>query len=238
MRSGRAVLTEKPMARTVADCKRMLEVEAKTGKLMMVAHCRRFDTFWGKFADIYRSGKLGKIVVWRQMAGGKGPGVPWFMDEKLGGGPLIDGAVHNQDFANMLFGDPVSVVASSIKLTEATAVDTATAVIRYTSGCQLALNWSWGVAQAMTAHDVLGTRASLHFPGEHYTLIDRKTGVKKEIKYKQSNMYVTQAKHFIDCVEGKIKVCLSPGSEAIKAVASAEAILKAAPMGRERKVRW
>ena len=38
MRSGRDVLTEKPMARTVADCRRMNDAAEKTGRLLMVAH--------------------------------------------------------------------------------------------------------------------------------------------------------------------------------------------------------
>jgi predicted dehydrogenase len=50
-------------------------------------------------------------------------------------------------------------------------------------------------------------------------------------------MVVNQAKHFADCLE-KGAPCLSPGTEAIKSVASAEAILKAAPKGGTRKVSW
>src|SRR5262245_13484759 len=43
MKSGRPVMTEKPTARTVADCHKMIDVSEKTGKLLMVAHCRRYD---------------------------------------------------------------------------------------------------------------------------------------------------------------------------------------------------
>jgi hypothetical protein len=50
-------------------------------------------------------------------------------------------------------------------------------------------------------------------------------------------MYVTQAKHFLDCLNGKTK-CRTPATEAIKGVAVAEAILKAAPTGKSVKVTW
>ena len=46
-----------------------------------------------------------------------------------------------------------------------------------------------------------------------------------------------QARHFLDCVQGKMK-CISPAKEAIKAVAVAEAVLKASPKGQARKVTW
>ncbi|MCX5662578.1 MAG: Gfo/Idh/MocA family oxidoreductase [Planctomycetota bacterium] len=253
MKSGRPVLTEKPMARTVADCHKMNEASAKTKKLLMVAHCRRFDTDWGAWAKIFKSGALGGPVLWRDVAGGAfslyNPS-GWFLDEKLGGGPLIDGAVHNYDFANLLFGKAESVVASSIKLSKHTAVDTACAVVRYESGNQLLMSWSWAIGSGQSLRDVLGPKAAMSFgAGElatpeldttnygYYLVADASRQKKKLIKFPRKDMYVVQAKHFIDCVEGKAK-CISPGTEAIKAVAVAEAILKAGPLGREVKVKY
>jgi len=251
MKAGRAVLSEKPLARTVADCRKMMDVEEKTKKLLMVAHCRRFDTDWGCFADIIKSNTLGGPVLWRHAnAYLINFGGPWFMDDKLSGGPLLDGAVHNYDFANMLFGDPETVLASSIKLTTKTAMDTATAVVRYKTGNQLMVCWTWGVTSAGLI-DVLGSNGSLQWgPGDYakdgkldtqkfgyYVSADPARKKTKLHKYKRTDMYVTQAKHFIDCVEGKAK-CLTPTSEAIKAVAVGEAVLKAAPSGSVKKVSW
>ena len=66
------------------------------------------------------------------------------MDDKLGGGPLIDGAVHTYDYANYMFGKPDKVLSSSIKLNrKLTATDTGSAVVRYKSGNQLMISWSW-----------------------------------------------------------------------------------------------
>src|SRR4051794_34989440 len=62
LKSGRNVLVEKPMARTVEQCRRMNEAATRAGKLLMVAHCRRFDEDWGAFADTYRAGKLGERI--------------------------------------------------------------------------------------------------------------------------------------------------------------------------------
>ena len=50
-------------------------------------------------------------------------------------------------------------------------------------------------------------------------------------------MYVTQGRHFLACLAGRAK-CLSPGTEAIKAIAVGEAILKAGRTGAARKVKW
>ena len=207
MRSGRDVLTEKPMARTVADCRRMNDVAEKTGRLLMVAHCRRFDKDWGRFASIVRKGQLGRPLLWRSVAAGTGPG-SWYMDDERGGGPLMDGAVHNYDFGNFMFGDPESVLASSVGLTRRSAVDTATAVVRYASGDQLMVSWAWG-PRGDGAHDVMGPKGTLLFghggmapareKGNAYLRLWPNGKDMKLIKFKYNglDMYIGEDRHFI-----------------------------------------
>ncbi len=249
LRTGVPVLLEKPMARTVSECRRLNELADKQGVLLMVAHCRRFDPYWGAWARQVGQGKIGFPVLWRHVIAGKGPG-RWFMDNKLGGGPLLDGAVHNYDFANWIFGKPASVLASSIKLVpDVSAVDTATAVVRYESGDQLLLSWSWGTL-GCNLHDILGPKGYIAFgPGPltppageqdqyQYCCLTAADGKPSLIKAKrQPSMLENQAKHFLQCLQTKTQ-CASPGTEAIKAVAVAEAILKAGPGGKARQVRW
>ena len=50
-------------------------------------------------------------------------------------------------------------------------------------------------------------------------------------------MYALQAEHFLSCVRGDV-TCLSPGTEAIKAIAVADTILQAGPAGEAREVKW
>lgn len=243
------VLLEKPMARTVAECHRLIDLSEQTRTLLMVAHCRRFDAHWGVLARQVASGRLGTPVLWRDVMAGIGPG-RWFMDDKLGGGPLLDGAVHNYDFANHIFGDPKSVVSSSIKLNPGvTAIDTGTAVVRYKSGHQLLMSWSW-TARGCALHDIVGPKGFLQFgtgpltpPADekgkyHYCCLTDARGNPRLLKAKvEPNMYVRQARHFLDCVRGRAR-CLSPGTEAVKAIAVAEAVLKAGPAGRSCEVKW
>ena len=250
MKAGRPVMVEKPMARTVSAARRMTEVSARTKQLLMVAHCRRYDADWGTFAKVVTGGRIGRPVLWRHVMCGGGPG-GWFMDEKLGGGPIMDGAVHDQDFANYLFGDPQSVSASAIKLACHSAVDTVTTVIQYAKGDQLMLSWSWGTAHSGGGvQDALGTRGSVLFgagsiDGQkldhkkfgYYRVTDAKSQKPKLVRFARKDMYVTQGRHFLDCIQGKAK-CRTPGKEAIKAVAVAEAILKCCAKGGSRKVRW
>src|SRR5690606_33352367 len=142
----------------------------------------------------------------------------WFLDDKMGGGPLLDGAVHNWDFANYMFGEPVSVLTSSINLDPTvTGIDTGSAIVRYESGNQLLLSWSW-TTPGGGLFDFIGPKAGmLQGPGEletpeldmttygYYRIINRDGKKKSLVKFRKSDMYVRQAQHFIDCITGKVK---------------------------------
>lgn len=247
--SRKPVLVEKPMARTVAECRRMLKAARTHRTLLMVAHCRRFDDDWGALAKVVRGGALGSPVLWRSVSAGHGPG-GWFMDDRLGGGPLFDGAIHDYDFANMMFGAPERVVASAIKLKpEVTAVDTASAVVCYESGDQLLVSWSW-VARGGNLFDIVGPQGFIT-PGigdlsapkgnasYSWFCVTKSNGRQRLVKGSTDlfKMYTRQARHFLACVRGK-RPCRSPGTEAIKAVAVGEAILKASRAGGTQRVRW
>jgi predicted dehydrogenase len=250
MRSGRPVLLEKPAARTVGECRKLLAESERTRQLCMVAHCRRYDPDWLAVAKVVGQGTLGRPVIWRDLATVKGPR-GWFMDDRLGGGPLLDGAVHNYDFANLLFGEPVQVVGSGIQLTSHTAVDTATAIVHYAGGDQLVMAWSWaGTATGARVREIQGPRGALTFgPGplaspdldtrKHvfHCLTQADDPRHKLIRSPRKCMYVEQARHFLACLAER-ETCRTPLSEALKAVAVGEAVLKVARKPGITAVRW
>jgi predicted dehydrogenase len=247
MKSGRHVLSEKPLGRTVKDCHAMIKVAEKTGKVLMVAHCRRFDTDWGTIRKVITEDKLGGPVLWRHLAGGVLP-TPWFVDDKLSGGPMLDGAIHDHDFGNWVFGDPDYVIAHEIRLGKATGANTVTAIVQYKAGHQMVHCWSWDI-RASHLLDLLGPKGSLlqgAGPFLNDKLDTKKNGYyhllphggkPKLLKFKRTDMYVAEDKHFIDCINGKAE-CRSPATEAIKGVAVGEAIINAARGKGKLKVSW
>jgi predicted dehydrogenase len=113
LESGVHVLVEKPMAMNAAEAEQMLTASRKSGALLMVAHCWRFDeeAQWLK----EQTGRLGKIIRT------KGYGVHtnwgpsgWFTQKALaGGGAMADMGIHAVDTTRFLLGDPqpISVYA-------------------------------------------------------------------------------------------------------------------------------
>jgi len=118
LEAGKHVMCEKPMAKTAAEAKTMLEAAKRTGKLLTVAYQNRFrdDSLFIK--GLCEAGELGEIYLGKAFATRR-RGVPvWgvFMDkEKQGGGPLIDLATHALDLTLWMMDNyqPATVLGST-----------------------------------------------------------------------------------------------------------------------------
>ncbi|MCG3217049.1 MAG: Gfo/Idh/MocA family oxidoreductase [Candidatus Heimdallarchaeota archaeon] len=62
MEKGYDVLLEKPMATTIEECKKLVEVSERTGKLLQICHVLRYTEFFSLIHSIIQSGKIGDVV--------------------------------------------------------------------------------------------------------------------------------------------------------------------------------
>ncbi|AEI45301.1 Gfo/Idh/MocA family protein [Paenibacillus mucilaginosus] len=100
LEAGKHVMSEKPMAKTAADARRMLEAAERTGRKLTVGYNNRFrpDSLYLK--RLCEDGELGEIYYARAHAIRRRAVPTWgvFLDgEKQGGGPLIDIGTHALD---------------------------------------------------------------------------------------------------------------------------------------------
>jgi len=118
LNAGKHVMCEKPMAKTAAEAKLMLDTARATGKLLTIGYQNRFrdDSLFIK--GLCETGDLGEIYFAKAFATRR-RGVPtWgvFMDkEKQGGGPLIDLATHALDMTMWMMDnyEPAMVLGST-----------------------------------------------------------------------------------------------------------------------------
>jgi predicted dehydrogenase len=146
--AGVHVMVEKPMAMNARESHLMVEASQRSGALLMVAHCWRFDpeVLWlRKQVD---AGKLGKVIRT------KGYGVHvnwgpsgWFTQKRLaGGGAMADMGIHAIDTARFLLGDPMpeSVYARIGTYYKNSSVDdTATLFVNWQGGIQSYIEAGW-----------------------------------------------------------------------------------------------
>ena len=113
LKRGIHVLVEKPMARTIEECQRMIDAASETGVVLAVGHYRRFFASVRRLRELLQQGALGTGVTYEFE---EGRHFSWpsqsrfvFDKEKAGGGALMDAGVHGLDLVSWLFGPPEGI---------------------------------------------------------------------------------------------------------------------------------
>jgi predicted dehydrogenase len=118
-KAGKHVLSEKPMANTVADCQRMISACEAAGVRLMVAYRKFVEPASVTLRNLVLSGRLGQLRLMHSAFTiflPKGRNVPaWHFDPRLaGGGCLMDLGVYCVNTAIWLANqDPVTAEAHS-----------------------------------------------------------------------------------------------------------------------------
>lgn len=108
MRAGKPVLSEKPMAISIADCDAMLRAQQETGQKLQIGFNLRFHPMYQKMQEIAASGKLGRITtVWIRHFVGYG-GTFYFQDwhslRERSTSLLLQKATHDFDVMHFVTG--------------------------------------------------------------------------------------------------------------------------------------
>ncbi len=183
LQSGKHVMCEKPMAKTAAEAKAMLDAAKASGKKLTIGYQNRFRTDSQFIKKLCDQGDLGDIYLGKAFATRR-RGVPiWgvFMDkEKQGGGPLIDLATHALDLTlwmmdnyepEIVLGstfDKIAKIGSPANImgpwnpAEYEVEDSAFGLVKFKNGATVMIESSWALNmivsnEAMTM--LCGTKA-------------------------------------------------------------------------------
>jgi UDP-N-acetylglucosamine 3-dehydrogenase len=111
---GVHVLSEKPLATTLADGRAMIDACRRAGVQLGTAFPVRSSTAVIALKDAIATGALGRIRAVRAANPGQYPGL-WFGDKKLaGGGAVMDHTVHAADAIRWLTGDEYTRVQAEL----------------------------------------------------------------------------------------------------------------------------
>jgi predicted dehydrogenase len=170
---------EKPMARTHAECRRMIDAFAAAGVPLFVAYYRRALPRFLRARDLVASGALGRITgVSYRLAGPyhhdiealvrDGAALPWRVQaEHAGGGLFLDLGCHTLDMLDFILGPLEDVQGSAINLashvaTPAILVEDGVAMTFRTAGGALgAAQWTFASDQRADEIVISGDRGEL-----------------------------------------------------------------------------
>jgi len=234
---GKHVLCEKPMARTVDECQRMVDACAAHGVKLMVCFPLRFSPTNQRLREAVQGGELGDLVLARVQLAKWYPLDPmaWRSDPaRGGGGVLMDLGSHLLDFLRFVVGEITAVAAFIANRSLAVPVeDTAALLLRFANGAHGFLDTSFSVFHSENLVEIYGTRGTAWIgPGpEGRTARLILPGGEEVIDRPAVHPYRAEMEHFSQCLlEGTEP--LSTGLDGLRNVALIQAAYRAAREGR------
>jgi predicted dehydrogenase len=185
MDHGKPVISEKPIAVTVAAADAMLAAAQRTGVPFGVMHQTRADAVWRAAAGIVNEGRLGELyrtmliyATFRSQAYYDSAGwrATWAGE---GGGVLINQAPHSIDRFTWLGGLPSRVTAVTKTVNHRIEVeDVAMAMLEYPNGATGFIHCSTTEAPTSEIVELAGERGKLQIVNEQIRFWELPEGVK------------------------------------------------------------
>jgi glucose-fructose oxidoreductase len=238
-KAGVHVLCEKPMAGTVAECRRMLGACRRNRVKLMIAYRLHFEEINLKVIDLVRSGRIGEPKYFNSSFSMSVRANDIRTKRSLGGGTLYDIGVYCINAARYLFrGEPSGVAAVSVnsgvaKLREID--ETTAAILRFGDDRVASFVTSFNSADA-GAYRIVGTKGNLrvdpayeYAEGLAYELTVGEKTTRKRIG--KRDQFAAELLYFSDCILEDRQPEPS-GEEGLQDVRIIEALYKSAKTGR------
>ena len=210
--AGKHVLVEKPMAVTMEECDRMIEAEARSGRLLQIGLTGQYRPALRTARAFLDTNALGPVIQVLALVSARFPYERLdrcYLTRSMGGGNWMGNGVHMVDWVTHLVGRK----AVSVKAVLGTHMhymhsdDTATALIRYANGVAgvvISVASSRG-AQDTAYIDVHGTqgRLQVHFDTAEYPggmVRVGQDGAWRELDIEPINDFAEQYRDFVTAI--------------------------------------
>jgi myo-inositol 2-dehydrogenase/D-chiro-inositol 1-dehydrogenase len=114
IRVGKAVLLQKPMARTSAGARRIIDAASQAGVPLVTSFMHRYFEEVEALRGLLAARRLGEVVMVRQRNATPGADwAPWLYDPRYSDGVVLQLGVHGIDLLRHIFGEIEAVQATS-----------------------------------------------------------------------------------------------------------------------------
>ena len=141
LEAGKHVFLEKPMAHTVADCRRICDAAAKAPGYLMVGHICRFNPRYATARQQIAEGNIGKVLCLSSRRNIPAAWTPEILNKI---GPIIGDAIHDTDLMLWFTGARVvSAYAQTVDLRGLKYPDIGQTMYRFDTGATATLETVW-----------------------------------------------------------------------------------------------
>ena len=213
--AGKHVFCEKPLCRTAAEVKRIVQAAKKAKGYLNIGLCVRAWPEYRAAWEYFKSGKAGKMLsaTFKRIS----PGVDgnswknWYMDDKMSGGALLDLHVHDTDEVNYFFGKPKAVrsVGSSV-VSKNGGIDHVVTTYDFGDGRLVMAEGGWEQAKGATfemSFTIVCEKATLKLDSTGFNVFLRngkKVTPKLDVKNGPTGWHQELA-YFVDCIRKGIR---------------------------------
>jgi len=222
LRAGKHVLVEKPMASTIQQAKRILNLAKRKKRCLMVGFIERFNPGVQYVKEAVEKGEIGTLVSATARRVSQWP-------ERVGDmGVVKDTAIHDIDIMRYLFAaDPMAVYAKAGNLRHTRFEDYAHIMLTFSRGRTAFIESNWLTPYKVRSLLVTGSEAimSLNYLTQEIAIETK--GQTLAPRYEWTEPLRLELQHFADCVLNGKETVVS-GVDGLRALQIAEAALKSA----------
>jgi predicted dehydrogenase len=207
LKAGKHVICEKPLARTAALAREIVEVASSAKGFFMPAMCLRFWPEWAFVKQAIDRNTYGRVLAARFRRVSEAPG--WSKETYLkgdqSGGALLDLHIHDTDFVQFCFGRPLSVFSSGLTRYSG-AIDHVVTQYQVANGAAVSAEGSW----LMTPGHGFNMEYTINFEGAtvDYDLgrgaealrVCEEGQAPRVVKCDEPDGYVGELRHMADCI--------------------------------------
>src|SRR5712692_7318433 len=242
--AGKAIFCEKPLALTLEENHRVLEVVARAQVPLQVGFMRRFDAAYQKAKALIADGLIGYPVTFKSLSRDPFCPPPGYMDPAKSGGLILDMAIHDFDLARWLMGSEVERVTAEgatlvcKDLESVGDIDNALINMRFVNGAlgniEVSRNAFYGYD---IRTEVLGSEGAVIVGAHQYTpvVLLTQAGVQHDVTpylmERFGDAYRAQLQHFADCLRNGQSPSVG-GADALAACEIGVAATRAYQTGR------
>jgi len=237
LRAGKHVLCEKPMARTSASARQILEAAAGAPGFLMPAMCMRFRPGWTWLKQVAREKPFGQILAAQFRRLSEMPA--WSQQGTYGGGADLGGAlfdlhIHDTDFVQFLFGRPASVSSSGV-VRPGGSIDHVVTQYHYPAGPAVYAEGSWLLAKGfIMTYTLFCEKATLEFDlarGADALQITEQGQAPRFMKLDDLDAYTEEIRYMVDCVRQRVAPSIVSARDGLSALEICEAEEKSVRTG-------
>ncbi len=236
-RARKAIVCEKPLARTVAECEAILQVCRDMEVRLFVAHVVRFFPEFAAAHQAVATGAIGTPGMIRTVRAGDFPrrgstaAAQRYADFAQSGGVVMDVGIHDIDFHRWCLGEIERVYARGLLTANVPACDHALISLRFASGAigHIEASWAHSPGRTRTHLEIAGTGGLIEWDSRDPGSLAWMTTADDMPQNRtpttdQDHPYRAELAHFLRCLERDEPFRVSP-EDALMAVKVSQATL-------------